>query len=241
MMKVADRAARAAANPKSKRRPLVSFTSKSSAVQDINTAPRTRWRFHLDHPSHEIPESSGFYHASHFIRPALRPTHHPHFKDLDRATFSRFVQCATNHGYIGEYFSRFVPSRRSLNSCPCILSSDQPLLQTRDHVLRHCPQFEKARGDLEKVCPSLHFPSFSLDRLFSPTTLPALIAFLKGSAAYSKSQAPPLSEEPWMPPPQAQAAPNSPPPQAQAVPKPPPHLPQHWQSDLENSPPSETT
>ena len=105
MMKVADRAARAAANPKSKRRPLMSFSSKSSTVQDINTTPRTRWRFHLDHPSHEIPESSGFYPASHFIRPALRPTHHPHFKDLDRATFSRFVQCATNHGYIGEYFS----------------------------------------------------------------------------------------------------------------------------------------
>lgn len=61
MMKVADCTACAVANPKSKRCSLVSFTLKSSAVQDINTTLCTRWRFHLDHPSHEIPESSGFY------------------------------------------------------------------------------------------------------------------------------------------------------------------------------------
>jgi len=202
MMKVADLAAKNAANPKSKRAPLLSFTSKSSAVQDINTAPRTRWRLHLDNPNHEIPETSGFYPASQYIRPALRPTHHPHFKDLDRATFSRFVQCATNHGYIGEYFSKFVPSRRSSNSCSCVLSSDQPLLQTRDHVLRSCVQFERAREHLEKVCPSLHHPTFSLARLFSPSAIPALVSFLKESAAFSKSHSPPLQEDEWMPPPQ---------------------------------------
>jgi len=39
MMKVADRTAKAAANPKSKRRPLQSFTLKSSTVELINTAP----------------------------------------------------------------------------------------------------------------------------------------------------------------------------------------------------------
>jgi len=158
------------------------------------------WRLHLDDPKHEIPEMSRFYPASLYIRPALRPTHHPHFKDLDQATFSHFVQCATNHGYIGEYFSRFVPSRRSSNSCSYVLLSDQPLLQTRDHVLHSCVQFERAREHLEKVCPSLHNPSFSLARLFTPAATPALVSFLKESVAFSKSHTPPLQEEEWMPP-----------------------------------------
>ena len=130
---------------------------------------------------------------------------------------------------IGEYFSKFVPSRCSTNSCPCILLSDQPLLQMWDHILWHCLQFERAWDDLEKIYPSLWYPNTPLDWLFSPSNLPALVTFLKGSAVFLKSQAPPLQEDTWMPPPQDQAAH-----------KPPLHIPQAWSFLGGESSPSQT-
>lgn len=111
---------------------------------------------------------------------------------------------------------KFVPSRCSSNSCPCHLPSDPPLLQTREHVLLHCVQFERARDELTKVCPQLTFGTFSLGCLFSPSNLPTLITFIMESAVFSKSQAPVL--ESWSPPPQDETDDNCRPSQAKDPP-----------------------
>ncbi|PBK59867.1 hypothetical protein ARMSODRAFT_847147, partial [Armillaria solidipes] len=66
------------------------------------------------------------------ISPSLKPT--CHLRDLagKREIFGRVFQCHTGHGYIGEYYSQFVPSENV--NCPC-----GEAYQTREHIICKCP------------------------------------------------------------------------------------------------------
>ncbi|KAG7445344.1 uncharacterized protein BT62DRAFT_859846, partial [Guyanagaster necrorhizus] len=51
-----------------------------------------------------------------------------------REIFGRVLQCRTGHGYIGEYYSQFVPSKDV--DCPC-----GETFQTQEHILHECPLY----------------------------------------------------------------------------------------------------
>ena len=70
--------------------------------------------------------------------PSLHPP--PHFLELadKRELFRRLLQCRTGHGYMGEYYQRFVPSANP--ACPCGETT-----QTREHIIQSCPTYGEYR------------------------------------------------------------------------------------------------
>ena len=85
------------------------------------------------------------------IPPSLRPT--PHLQALDKRTLARLVQCRSGHAFTGEYNRAMNKPERGL-ACTC-----GQALQTRDHMLVDCPEFEGQRHHLRNASPSLHIPT----------------------------------------------------------------------------------
>ncbi|KAG9224404.1 hypothetical protein CCMSSC00406_0009446 [Pleurotus cornucopiae] len=99
-----------------------------------------------------------------------------------RALYSRTMQAATGHGFIGEYYSRFNVSSES-TECPCGRADPQ----TREHILISCPLYKHARGALQAVSSDL-----SLDFLFGTDKgLTAVADFLHRCSAFRKSPSDP--------------------------------------------------
>jgi hypothetical protein len=109
--------------------------------------------------------------------PSLRPT--ARFKELKREIFGRVFQCRTGHGYIGEYYNKFVPSENI--DCPC-----GEAIQTREHVLRECPLYEDHRHILEEVSRDISVPEI----LGTKEGISALAEFLDVSGAFTKTGEP---------------------------------------------------
>lgn len=67
-----------------------------------------------------------------------------HLLDLSgkREIVGRVLQCRTGHGYMGEYYSQFVPSQNV--DCHC-----GETFQTRKYIIRECPLYEEQRGHSE--------------------------------------------------------------------------------------------
>ncbi|KIK54078.1 hypothetical protein GYMLUDRAFT_128870, partial [Collybiopsis luxurians FD-317 M1] len=85
----------------------------------------------------------------------------------------------TGHGYIGEYYSKFVPSKNI--DCPC-----GEHFQTRKHILRECPQYEQDRYLLCKVSDTISLATI----LGSEEGIEALTSFIKKSGAFTRDGAP---------------------------------------------------
>ncbi|KIK64142.1 hypothetical protein GYMLUDRAFT_127016, partial [Collybiopsis luxurians FD-317 M1] len=84
--------------------------------------------------------------------------------------------CCTGHGYIGEYYSKFVPSKNI--DCPC---GEQ--LQTREHILREFPHYERDRYLLCKVSDMVSLA----DILGSEEGIEALTSFIEKSGAFTET------------------------------------------------------
>ncbi|KAJ3832175.1 hypothetical protein F5878DRAFT_548524, partial [Lentinula raphanica] len=95
------------------------------------------------------------------------------------------MQCRTGHAYLGEYYSKFVPTKNV--DCPC-----GEELQTREHILRECPIYDDFRYILEKVSPDVCL----MDVLGTTEGIDALAEFIEMSGAFTRSGKPRQSPEP---------------------------------------------
>ncbi|KAL4064721.1 hypothetical protein V8B97DRAFT_1875867, partial [Scleroderma yunnanense] len=59
-----------------------------------------------------------------------------HFSTTTREVYGRLIQCRTGHAFLGEYYTKFVPSEVS---CRCGHN-----MQTCSQVLVDCPLFARA-------------------------------------------------------------------------------------------------
>ncbi|QRV95877.1 extracellular metalloproteinase MEP [Ceratobasidium sp. AG-Ba] len=107
--------------------------------------------------------------------PSLRP--HAGLKiGAPRSIQARLNQLILGHGFVGEYYERFL--RDVDPTCPC---GEAPI-QTIRHVLVDCRLFSEVRGVLHRVSSYFSFP-----RLFnSKKGLSAIIFFLSHSNAFMK-------------------------------------------------------
>jgi ribonuclease HI len=107
------------------------------------------------------------------IPPSLKPTER--LKKTKREVFGRLVQCRTGHAHLGEYYSKFVPTKNI--DCPC-----GEEFQTREHVLRACPWYEQHRHILRKVSADISLS----DILGTEKGISALIDFLDITGAFTR-------------------------------------------------------
>ncbi|KAH9948885.1 hypothetical protein B0H21DRAFT_660920, partial [Amylocystis lapponica] len=84
--------------------------------------------------------------------------------------------CRTGHGFLGAYYSQFVPSERV--DCPCGAAS-----QTRQHILQDCPRYEHHRHILTAVSDVIDLPTI----LGTVEGIAALGTFLHESGAFTKT------------------------------------------------------
>ena len=189
-MKIADSLAKKAAKAKGPR--LSHAASCSGPLLEIERNAHSRWRDHRE--SHPFQESSSFFPASQSIRPSLKPP--KWFKTISRPDYLHYTQFATGHGYTGEYYSQFVPKNPIHCNCD---PSDIPIVQTRDHILHHCPLHKKGHGALRAQFPKLSNPQWSIHRLFQKGIVPLLLSWLVVSSAFSSAHAPRCREPPVTP------------------------------------------
>lgn len=90
-------------------------------------------------------ENKGFSVADNF-EPTLHPQQH-FTKITNRRVYGLVTQCRTGHSFIGEYYTRFVPTESI--DCPCGAQ-----YQTRKHILFHCPRYDDWRDLLFKITPT---------------------------------------------------------------------------------------
>lgn len=77
------------------------------------------------------------YSAANRFEPSLQPQEH--FRAItNRMVYGLVLQCRTGHAFMGEYYQRFVPTEPV--GCPCGIA-----LQTRQHILLHCPRYDAHR------------------------------------------------------------------------------------------------
>jgi len=189
-MKIADSLTKKAAKAKGPR--LSHAASRSGPLLEIEHNAHSHWREHRE--SHPFQESSGFFPTSQSIRPSLKLP--KWFKTISHPDYSRYTQFATGHGYTGEYYSRFVPKNPIHCNCDQL---DTPIVQSRDHILRHCPLHEKGCGALRAQFPKLSNPQWSIHRLFQKSITPLLLSWLVASSAFSSAHAPRRQEPPMTP------------------------------------------
>ncbi|KAJ7219945.1 hypothetical protein GGX14DRAFT_432501 [Mycena pura] len=108
--------------------------------------------------------------------PSLKPT--TQFVELSekREVYGRLTQCRTGHGFIGEYYNRFVFSEDV--DCPC-----GEIFQTREHLLCECPQYENQRGILQGASRDMALPEI----LGTKGGVAALAKFLEATGAFTKT------------------------------------------------------
>ncbi|KAJ7212181.1 hypothetical protein GGX14DRAFT_361970 [Mycena pura] len=93
--------------------------------------------------------------------------------------YREVTQCRIGHCFTGEYYSRFVPLEKV--DCPC-----GEAFQTREHLLRDCPQYEEHRHILQSVSRDNSLPAI----LGTRDSITALAKFLKESGAFTKNGMP---------------------------------------------------
>ncbi|KAJ7581413.1 hypothetical protein C8J56DRAFT_794152, partial [Mycena floridula] len=101
--------------------------------------------------------------------------------------------CLTGHGFIGEYYSKFVPSENT----DCTACGDR--FQTREHILKDCPEYEWDRDILRDVSKDIALPTI----MGTKKGILALAEFIEKSGAFTKTgkprkdrDMPTLEEEP---------------------------------------------
>ncbi|KAI6101635.1 hypothetical protein EDD16DRAFT_1461716, partial [Pisolithus croceorrhizus] len=99
-----------------------------------------------------------------------------HFRELNRATYGRLIQCRTGHAFTGEYYSSFVPLENT--SCPTCGEH----IQAREHILTTCPAFENYRTILRSASEDL----IVTDIIGAEKGIEAPSDFLKETDAFKK-------------------------------------------------------
>jgi hypothetical protein len=134
----------------------------------------------------------GHFAISNRFPPSLKPTKRLTHLENKGEIFGRVIQCRTGHGYLGEYYNRFVPSKDI--DCPC-----GEHIQTREHVLRDCIIYEQHRNILRETSETIALPVI----LGSEGGVEALALFLEKSGAltkhgnpYTRPPPPSLDDEP---------------------------------------------
>jgi ribonuclease HI len=120
---------------------------------------------------------AGKFGAANNFPPTLKP--HDHFTSTSREVYGRLVQCRTGHAFIGEYYDRFVPTKRT--KCRC----GAPF-QTREHIIRRCTLYAAHRHILRETHPDLNVA----DLIGTKDGLETLTKFLQSSGAFTKSGEP---------------------------------------------------
>ena len=182
-MKTVDSLAKKGAN--SDKEPLISFTSRSAALSNLEVKALKRWKLHIE--DNPFSENSGSYEALLYLHPHLHPP--KWWKKNNCPIMNRLTQFASGHGYTGEYFKRFnVPHP---TDCPCSLSGlYPPVLHSRSHILRACPLFEASRVTLRTHAPRIDNPKWPIGKLLLDNNIEHLLNFLNDSRAFSKGTAP---------------------------------------------------
>ncbi|KNZ73242.1 hypothetical protein J132_08010 [Termitomyces sp. J132] len=99
-----------------------------------------------------------------------------HVTDTPREVFGRMTQCRTKHTFIGEYYAKFVPNKKT--DCPCGIQ-----LQMREHIIQECLKYEEHQHILQEVDKNLELGIL----LGTEEGLKALARFLKKSGAFTKT------------------------------------------------------
>ncbi|EJD36481.1 hypothetical protein AURDEDRAFT_34626, partial [Auricularia subglabra TFB-10046 SS5] len=89
-------------------------------------------------------------------------------------TLSALTQCRTGHAFTGEYYRSINKPERGF-ACPCGAA-----LQTRNHILAECPDYEQHRDILRDVSPSLSIPEL----LGTKAGIHATAKFIRRSGAF---------------------------------------------------------
>jgi len=203
-MTFTDKQAKSAANTIRKGRfkfVLPLFVSRSAALSKIKADALKEWHDFLDEletgDDKIFRPQSGFFpfasnrRSSTFL--ALRPA--KWFKNIKRSLMSQVTQLCTNHAPTGEYFKRCVWKYKNepeaFFQCKCKNAPHNypPVLQTRDHIIRACPLFDKAWDRLRKVFPRIDNPHVSLSKLVRKQTIEHTLEFLK-TGPFSRRHAP---------------------------------------------------
>ena len=142
----------------------------------------------------------------------------PTFKHTPRELFGRLTQLLTGHGYIGDFYQRFIPSESPW--CTCTDEVTSPTLQTREHIIFQCPHYANHRQRLRKYFPDFDSPDFTTVHLLDEKHgLPHLLRFLKRTGAFTKRGVPLNFDLPTRDPPDLPAVSQA------TTPTPPPHPP----------------
>jgi hypothetical protein len=108
-----------------------------------------------------------------------------HFRSIRRETYGRITQILTGHGYIGEFYMRFILDETPW--CPCTDENVIPTLQDRHHLIFDCPRYESHRHILRKRFLTFDNPSFTLKNIIEHSHGHTFLAeFLEKSGAFTK-------------------------------------------------------
>ena len=108
--------------------------------------------------------------------PSLQPPHHFLKLAVKRELFGCLLQCRTGHGYIGEYYRRFVPSADP--ACPCGEAT-----QTQEHIIQSCSTYEEYHTILHQASQTLYLH----DLLSTKDGIQVMASFLEKSGAFTKN------------------------------------------------------
>lgn len=122
----------------------------------------------------DVATQTGRFAIANRLPPTLKPRQH--FTHTPREVYGRLIQCRTGHGFMGEYYATFVPTEPT--RCPC----GEPR-QTREHILRDCPQFTRQRIHLREVSYNIILNEI----LGTEKGIKALATFIKESSAFKKA------------------------------------------------------
>jgi hypothetical protein len=108
--------------------------------------------------------------------PSDKLTHfHKNFS-RHHATHARINQVILGHGFYGAYYRHHTPGKPQ--GCPC----GEVTIQTREHIIVHCPLYENSRHHLCKVSKDLELPIL----LGTKTGLNAMASCLVETKAFRK-------------------------------------------------------
>lgn len=111
------------------------------------------------------------------IAPSLKGS--KSFKKMERKEYGLVTQVRTGHGYYGDYYRGI--GKPEMAGCPC-----GEEIQTRQHILAECEDYEASRTILLGHSPTLNMEEI----LGSERGIKALAKFLKRSGAFQKRSTP---------------------------------------------------
>lgn len=151
-------------------------TTRANAIRRAKLAAQKEWT-----KEWRSSVQPGWFTVSDRIPPSLKPTKHARRLANKRELYGRIVQARTGHAYTGEFRRRFALDEPY--TCPC----DNATLETREHILIHCPRFEIWRQSLRQASRDIVLSEI----LGSNKGLEALEIFLRRSKAFTRPPDPP--------------------------------------------------